>query len=142
MVNVRDGVPDAGFAPADRADADATDEAVIVEQSRLEAERGRGVTLGFRDFLEDGLEDGIHAWGLGRGVWGIRRSLVKGASVDDREIKQVIGSAEQDNVAKALSTLAEMSGLTGSGGAGVSVYMAGSTIYGLDEPAVRKLQTE
>ena len=50
----------------------------------------------------------------------------------------ILNMAQQDNVAKALSTLAEMSGLTGSGGAGVSVYMAGSTIYGLDEPAVGK----
>ena len=50
----------------------------------------------------------------------------------------ILSMAQQDNVAKALSTLAEMSGLTGSGGAGVSVYMAGSTIYGLDEPAVGK----
>ena len=50
----------------------------------------------------------------------------------------ILNMSQQDNVAKALSTLAEMSGLTGSGGAGVSVYMAGSTIYGLDEPAVGK----
>ena len=50
----------------------------------------------------------------------------------------ILTMAQQDNVAKALSTLAEMSGLNGSGGAGVSVYMAGSTIYGLDEPAVGK----
>lgn len=50
----------------------------------------------------------------------------------------ILNMAQQDNVAKALSTLAEMSGFTGSGGTGVSVYMAGSTIYGLDEPAVGK----
>lgn len=50
----------------------------------------------------------------------------------------ILNMAQQDNVAKALSTLADMSGLgTGQGG-GVSVYLSGASFYGLDEPAVGK----
>ena len=46
--------------------------------------------------------------------------------------------AQQDNVAKALSTLAEMNGLDGKGGAGINIYLSGASFYGLDEPAVGK----
>lgn len=50
----------------------------------------------------------------------------------------ILNMAQQDNVANALSTLADMSGLgTGQGG-GVSVYLSGASFYGLDEPAVGK----
>lgn len=50
----------------------------------------------------------------------------------------ILNMAQQDNVAKALSTLADMSGLgTGQGG-GVAVYLSGASFYGLDEPAVGK----
>ena len=50
----------------------------------------------------------------------------------------ILNMAQQDNVAKALSTLADMSGLGTSGGAGVNVYLSGASFYGLDEPAVGK----
>ena len=50
----------------------------------------------------------------------------------------ILNLAQQDNVAKALSTLADMSGLGTSGGAGVNVYLSGASFYGLDEPAVGK----
>ena len=50
----------------------------------------------------------------------------------------ILNMAQQDNVANALSTLADMSGLGTSGGAGVNVYLSGASFYGLDEPAVGK----
>ena len=50
----------------------------------------------------------------------------------------ILNMAQQDNVAKALSTLADMSGLGTSGGAGVNIYLSGASFYGLDEPAVGK----
>lgn len=50
----------------------------------------------------------------------------------------ILNMAQQDNVAKALSTLADMSGIGTSGGAGVNVYLSGASFYGLDEPAVGK----
>ena len=50
----------------------------------------------------------------------------------------ILNMAQQDNVAKALSTLADMSGLGTSGGAGVNGYLSGASFYGLDEPAVGK----
>lgn len=50
----------------------------------------------------------------------------------------ILNMAQQDNVAKALSTLADMSGLGTNGGAGVNVYLSGASFYGLDEPAVGK----
>lgn len=50
----------------------------------------------------------------------------------------ILNMAQQDNVAKALSTLADMSGLGTSSGAGVNVYLSGASFYGLDEPAVGK----
>lgn len=50
----------------------------------------------------------------------------------------ILNMAQQDNVAKVLSTLADMSGLGTSGGAGVNVYLSGASFYGLDEPAVGK----
>lgn len=50
----------------------------------------------------------------------------------------ILNMAQQDNVAKALSTLADMSGLGVYGGAGVNVYLSGASFYGLDEPAVGK----
>ena len=50
----------------------------------------------------------------------------------------ILNMAQQDNIAKALSTLAEMSGLGGGAGAGVNIYLSGASFYGLDEPAVGK----
>ena len=50
----------------------------------------------------------------------------------------ILNMAQQDNVAKALSTLADMSGIGTSSGAGVNVYLSGASFYGLDEPAVGK----
>ena len=50
----------------------------------------------------------------------------------------ILSMAQQDNVAKALSTLADMSGLGSGSGAGVNVYLSGASFYGLDEPAVGK----
>lgn len=50
----------------------------------------------------------------------------------------ILNMAQQDNVARALSTLADMSGLGSGSGAGVNVYLSGASFYGLDEPAVGK----
>ena len=50
----------------------------------------------------------------------------------------ILSMAQQDNVAKALSPLADMSGLGSGSGAGVNVYLSGASFYGLDEPAVGK----
>lgn len=50
----------------------------------------------------------------------------------------ILNMSQQDNVARALSTLAEMSGLDGKGGAGINIYLSGASFYGLDEPAVGK----
>lgn len=50
----------------------------------------------------------------------------------------ILNMAQQDNVANALSALADMSGIGVAGGAGVNVYLSGASFYGLDEPAVGK----
>ena len=51
ILAIGDDVADVGFAPADRPDADAPDEFVIVEQGGLELEGGGRIALGLRDFL-------------------------------------------------------------------------------------------
>ena len=50
----------------------------------------------------------------------------------------ILTMAQQDNVANALSALADMSGIGVVGGAGVNIYLSGASFYGLDEPAVGK----
>ena len=50
----------------------------------------------------------------------------------------ILNMAQQDNVANALSALADMSGIGGAEGAGVNIYLSGASFYGLDEPAVGK----